>query len=60
MSNYVDLPVKDRMKTVLFSEHMADVHFLVGLEGTSKVYLIVFPRTTSHLFCVIPNFSLSE
>ncbi|KAH7704437.1 BTB/POZ domain-containing protein 3-like protein [Aphelenchoides avenae] len=36
MSDYVDLPVKDRMKTFLFNEEMADVHFLVGSDGVKE------------------------
>ncbi|KAH7706471.1 BTB/POZ domain-containing protein 3-like protein [Aphelenchoides avenae] len=33
MADYVDLPVKDRMKAFVLSEDMADVHFSVGLDG---------------------------
>lgn len=31
MPNYVDLPLKDRLKPFLLDEDMADIHFLVGV-----------------------------
>ncbi|KAH7710549.1 BTB/POZ domain-containing protein 2-like protein [Aphelenchoides avenae] len=36
MSTYLDTPLKDRIKTFLLNEDMADVHFLVGFDDVKE------------------------
>lgn len=48
MSDFVDLPVKDRMKTFLFNEDMADVNFLVGTEDVQVSSRVVTPTMSTY------------
>lgn len=43
MSNYDDLPLKERMKPFLLNEDMADIHFVVGVDPHKVSTLLVGP-----------------